>query len=365
MINENHTIGAHQPVVPSYWVGTAVAATGVVTVLVISTLYYYLGSKRCKRSEEAAREVLREAGTDHNTELYLDMECLEVQSVIYPKPSPSIFREGEFLMEVLEGIDNLYIDYGNSDEIDCNSVTVVFEESEKDLDVTPQLEVTQSIRSLSDSKPSFNSRGIDNDLDMSEQVGNGCTVCSCPCPAIVLSEQYPSTIANIPNIQKQGPYSSERGERRADLHPESTMLEVRAIFDTVLSELTEKGDYTKFDDSTIDEIHMVEFPNFESSTPVLHSNSSSPSDAVQIPGSSKSCVCVLNVPVSSKNDHDEATFVPISLSSPAHLSNSAFTPMDTETLLVTQPQDAERSIFHLSLNVSGTQLSGTPSSKSS
>jgi len=357
MINENVTMGVHQPVIPSYWVGTAVAATGVVTVLVISTLYYYLGNTRCERSEEDTREVLREAGTDHNTELYLDMECLKVQSVIYPKPSPSIFREGEFLMEVLEGIDNLYIDNGNSDEIDCNSVTVVFEESEKDPDVPPQLEVTQYIRSLSDSKLSLNSRGIDNDLEMSEQVGNGCTVCGCPCPAIVLSEQYPSTIANIPNIQKYGLYSSERVERRVDIHPESKMLEVRAIFDTVLSELTEKGDYTKFDDSTIDEIHMIEFPNFESSTPVLHSNSSSPSDIVQIPGSSRSCVCVLNVPVSTNNDHDEATFVPISLSSPAHLSNSASTPMDTETLLVSQPQDAERSIFHLSFNVSGTQLS--------
>jgi len=361
MINENVAIG--EPAIPSYWVGTAVAAAGVVIVLVISTLYYFLVHSKGERSEEDAREVLREAVRHHNMEYHLDMESLEMQSYVNPKPTPSIFREGEFLMEVLEGIDNIHIDDGNSDERDLSSVTIKFEEIAKDLDldVSPQLELTLSIRSLSHTKPSLNSRGNDNGLEMSGQVDDGCVECGCLCPALVLSDQYPPTVADVPNIQ--GPCLSERGERRVDLHPESTMSEVRAIFDTVLSELTEKGDYTKFDDSTIDEIHMIENPYFESSTPVLHTNSSSPSDIIQIPISSRECVCVLNVPVCVPNDHDEAPSVPITLSSSANISNSTSIPMDTETLLVSQSQEAERPMFHLSLDVSGTHLSCTPSSE--
>jgi len=366
MINENVAIG--EPAIPSYWVGTAVAAAGVVIVLVISTLYYFLVHSKGERSEEDAREVLREAVRHHNMEYHLDMESLEMQSYVNPKPTPSIFREGEFLMEVLEGIDNIHIGEGNSGERDLSSVTIKFEEIAKDLDldVSAQLELTLSIRSLSHSKPSLNSRGIVHDLEMSGRVDDGCVECDCPCPAIVLSEQYPPTVADVPNIQVQqgqGPYLSERGERRVDLHPESTMLEVKAIFDTVLSELTEKGDYTKFDDSTIDEIHMIENRNFESSTPVLNSNSSSPSDIIQIPRSLRTCACVSTVPVCMHNGHDEAPSVPVTHSSSANLSISPSIPMDTATLLVSQSQEVERPMFHLSLDASATHLSGTSSSE--
>jgi len=359
MINENVAFEEYQPAIPSYWVGTAVAAAGVVIVLVISTLYYFLVHSKGERSEEDAREVLREAVRHHNMEYHLDMESLEMQSYVNPKPTPSIFREGEFLMEVLEGIDNIHIGDGNSDERDLSSVTIKFEEIAKDLDldVSAQLELTLSIRSLSHSKPSLNPRGIVHDLEMSGRVDDGCVECDCPCPATVLSEQYPPTVADVPDIQVQqgqGLYLSERGERRVDLHPESTMLEVKAIFDTVLSELTEKGDYTKFDDSTIDEIHMIENRNFESSTPVLNSNSSSPSDIIQIPRSSRTCAC---------NDHDEAPSVPVTLSSSANLSNSTSIPKDTATLLVSQSREVETPMFHLSLDASATHLSGTSSSE--
>ena len=115
MINENVAFEEYQPAIPSYWVGTAVAAAGVVIVLVISTLYYYLVHSKGARSEEDGREVLREVDT-HHTKYHLDIECLEMQSYVNPKPTPSIFREGEFLMEVLEGIDNIHIDEGNSGE---------------------------------------------------------------------------------------------------------------------------------------------------------------------------------------------------------------------------------------------------------
>ena len=190
----------YQPLVPSYLVGISVAAVGVIIVLVISSLYYYLVNKQRDSSVEDAREGLREADTHLNMECQLEMDSFEISNYINPKPRKSIFREGEFLMEVLQGIDNIniHIDDVNSDISDHGPVIVECEETDKD-NVCPQLEITLPITSsLCISKPEHNSSGNGNGLEMSGHVGDECDECGCPCPAIVLSDQYPAPSTNHP-----------------------------------------------------------------------------------------------------------------------------------------------------------------------
>ena len=145
-------------------------------------------------------------------------------------------------------------------------------------------------------------------------------------------------------------YLRESGGKAVDVHRETAMSEVRAILDIVLSELTEKGDYTKFDDSTIDDIPMTQLQNFESSTPILHSNLSSPSEIIHIPRKlRRSCLCDSKVPGLMHSNYDEAPSVPITPSSSMDIiSNSTPILTGTETLIVKQLEGAERPMFHLS-----------------
>jgi len=100
----------HFPAVPSYVVALSVVAAVVVTVLVLFILYSCL-MERSKnmvvQSESPTREteqLREEPAVEHDVPLHDSATVLTDH--IKPKPSPSIFSRGDFMMEVLDGVEN-------------------------------------------------------------------------------------------------------------------------------------------------------------------------------------------------------------------------------------------------------------------
>jgi len=134
----------HYPAIPSYVVALSVVAAAVVSALVIFILYSCLVQRYKKRvwrtveqSPTRETEQLREeTAVEHDAPL--SDTAAEITLQAKPQPSPSIFSRGDFLMEVLEGVENttdLSIDDGDAENsshvCEDDRVTVAMDDLEK------------------------------------------------------------------------------------------------------------------------------------------------------------------------------------------------------------------------------------------
>jgi len=103
----------HYPGTPSYVVALSVVAAAIVTVFLLSVLYYCLAEKARRRArttdQSPCRETERlreESALEHEPDVQLSDNYANF-AVEKPKPSPSIFSRGDFLLEVLDGVENI------------------------------------------------------------------------------------------------------------------------------------------------------------------------------------------------------------------------------------------------------------------